>query len=184
MKDLRFFSSRGIGFKDLSSLRNAHRLFLSGILELTDVSLLGGVEELIIASCLNVKVICDLGRVSNLKLFQGEINSLEGLGEGNSSVSLSGLPEKIDLTPLRSIHEVCLSYCDCLVHCRELANVQHLSILYCQNFEDTSGLGNLKSLSLVECDKLSRLVGIGRVGIVHLEACTQLEDIDCLGDES
>lgn len=38
VKDLRFFSSRGIGFKNVSSLRNAHSLFLSGILELTDAT--------------------------------------------------------------------------------------------------------------------------------------------------
>ncbi len=183
VKKLQFRSSRGRGFKNVNALSNAHKLYFYFISELEDVSSLGGVYDLTIIGCHQMKDISKLGRVHRLKVFSCGVISLEGLGQGNSDILLSGLSRYILLSPLRSIYKVTLSHCDGLANGRHLANVQHLTVHDCSNFEDTRGLGKVKSLCLVSCDKLHRLVGLKNVPHIHLEGCDELGDINCLRNQ-
>ncbi len=179
---LSFLNCRGEGFHNVSSLSTVHKLRLDGLQELEDVSALVAVYELSLISCRNVKDISKLGRVHRLRVCNCGVTSLEGLGQGNSEVYLSGLAT-VDFTPLKSVYKVSLDYCTALVDGKDVADVKHLSITRCCNFEDTSALGKVKSLYLMECHKISKLVGLEDVPHVHLERCNELEDIDCLGKQ-
>ncbi len=183
VKELIFTDCRGRGFHNVNVLSNACKITFHQISELEDVSSLDGVYDLKIAYCRNVKDISKLGRVHRLCVEDCGMTSLEGLGQGNSDIILSRLPQNIDSSPIRSIYKVSLQNCDGLVDGMGLSYVQHLTIFNCNNFEDTSGLGRVKSLYLSYCEKLKRLVGLENVPHIHLEVCKQLEDIDCLGKQ-
>lgn len=183
VKDLIFYQCNGRGFQNVRVLSSVCKLVFNEINVLEDVSSLGEIKDLRIARCFKIKGINKLGRVHRLHIEDYGANSLEGLGQGNFELLLSGFSKKIDYSPLRSIYKLTLKNCISLVDGRDLTNVQHLSIVNCRNFEDTSALGKVKRLDLVDCNNLKRLVELEDVPYIHLERCDELEDIKCLGKQ-
>ncbi len=153
------------------------------------MSCLDRVHELNILSCKKVKDLSKLGRVHRLTVAVGDgdkcgvPSSLEGLGQGNSEISLLSLSKIIDFSPLKFIYKVTLESCDGLVDGRDLSDVKILTISRCKNFQDTSNLGKVKYLTLVTCKKIEKLIALDNVANIHLEDCDRLEDIDCLGKQ-
>lgn len=183
VKKLKFATCYGIGFRNAYVLSNARQLIFNDIKELFDISGLDEVYELRIESCVNVKDVSKLGQVHRLCLDHSGVENLKGLGQGNSEVQLSGLFDKVDLSPLRSIYKVILTNCSNLEHGKDLVNVQHLSIIQCDSFKNTSALGKVKSLYLAECNGIRKLVGLENVPHINLTFCNRLENIDCLGKQ-
>ncbi len=182
VKQLKFSDCEGEGFNDISVLSNAYTLHFNGM-ELDDVGSLGRVHDLIIESVVSVKGLSKLGQVHHLELLCYGITSLEGLGQGNSDITLAHIKEKIDFSPLRSVYKVTIEFSDGLVDGSMLSNVQHLTLLKCNCFTNTNALGNVKSLFFINCEGIKRLDGLENVPHVHLEKCDQIEDIDCLGKQ-
>ncbi len=189
IKELRFYRCQGKEFNNVNSLSDAYKLAFSNIPELQNVSSLDRVHELNILSCKNIIDISKLGRIHRLTVAVGDGNkrevpsSLEGLGQGNSAISLSSFSKIVDFSPLRFIYKVTLESCDGLVDGRDLSDVKILTISRCKNFQDTRDLGKVKHLALITCKKIERLIALENVANIHLEDCDWLEDIDCLGKQ-
>jgi hypothetical protein len=109
-------------------------------------------------NCCEINDVSMLGRVKHLCL-EGlpGVTTVEGLGNGNESVSLSNLDHLKDFSPLNGIYKVSIWNNPYLVDGNNFTKVQHLKLEACHNLKDISMLKNVKSLVCNDCPRVKRI---------------------------
>jgi hypothetical protein len=109
-------------------------------------------------NCSEINDISMLGRVKHLCL-EGlpSVTTIEGLGKGNESVSLSNLDHLKDFSPLNGIYKVSIWNNPYLVDGNNFSEVQHLKLEACHNLKDISMLKNVKSFVFNDCPRVNQI---------------------------
>jgi hypothetical protein len=143
------------------------KLDLSSRQEVRDVSMLGGVRELILTNC------------------KGVTSGFECLG-GVHSLNLRECTQIRDehITNLGTVSVLNLNYCENITNVRHLGGVRELNLTNCTAI--TSGfecLGGVYSLNLSWCSQLrdEHITNLGTVSVLNLRACESITNVSHLG---
>jgi hypothetical protein len=147
---------------------------------LPDLEFLSQLNCVDIYNCYDVTHVGALGTVPIVKISSCcRLETLEGLGRGNYSVSIDECSEVNDFSPLQSVHTVMIANCPGCLDGDQLKNVRHLTIEN-SKIEDVSMFGQSLSLKFSLCHVISSLTGLSDVPLVHIDSCRRIKDVSPL----
>lgn len=99
------------------------------------------------------------------------------------SLNLSNCSQVTDLSVLKNIHSLDLSYCRCISDdISALENTYILNLKGCENITNVSMLGNLHTLNLSYCYYITDVSMLGNLHTLDLDHCYFIYDITMLGN--
>ena len=87
-----------------------------------------------------------------------------------------------DVSALRTVYKLDLSYCKSIVDVSALGNAHTLNLRGCNNIVDVSALGNAHTLDLSECENIVDVSALGKVHTLKLSYCGNIVDVSALGN--
>ncbi len=98
-----------------------------------------------------------------------------------SSLTISHLKVK-DITPLKDIPVLSLSYCGEVTDFSALSNQRELTLSQCLRLTDVSSFRSVRKLSLNACPSVSDVSPLKGIYDLTLHSCSNIKDISCLGN--
>eukprot|EP01040_Poterioochromonas_malhamensis_P015295 gene15295-17101_t len=139
----------------------------------SDISMLGQVNNLEINACIGVKTLTGITRT----LPTGSTQNY------HRKITLTDLPSVVHFSMLCSLHTLELYGMPRLLHCEGIHDVNHLVIVECPNLLTTKGLRNIvNSITITSCVSLDTLVDIQGVPEINIVYCEALKDYSSLKD--
>lgn len=143
---------------------------------------MSSLSHLTLSFCKCVTSVSCLGKVRCLNLeYLNEITTLDGLGNGNYSVTIISCRNIQDYSPLNTVHHLFLEYCSSFTDTAQVKDVSHLTVASCRGFSDVSSLGKVKILELRSCDAITSLQGLEDVPVIEIETCRGISSLQGLG---
>ncbi len=162
------YKAKNFTQEDLNQLRyrNVHRLDLSVLPEVDDVSALGNVQHLVLRNLPEVDNVSTLGNVQHLELtYLPKVEDVSALGSVQH-LELTYLPKVEDVSALGSVQHLELWYLPEVDNVSALESVQHLVLRDLPIVEDVSALGSVQSLSIRYLSQVKDTSALGKNGQV------------------